>query len=412
MATTTVPTGTSRRLAPASRARGRAVIIGPGKIGCGYLAPLFAEAGWDVVLAARSADVVARIRAAGDFTVRITGHGGVQRVGAEAVLIGSDAFNRAVADADVLLTAVGSGSVDALGDPLARALATGAPQRPIDVWAVENGDVAPILEAAVRQAAARRGLGLPPVGFAGAIPFAAVTQGDWNRSSRPEFVGDACRWLLIDGARLLRPLPRLPRVGITTRYHEHLRTKRFIFSAGHALCAYLGVRRGHRFIHEAAGDPLLRPLIAGSLAASQRALIGARADGAGQVEWVLQRYANAELWDPLPRVAREPLRKLSAEGPLVGPAQLVAQATGRVPAGFAAGIASALVYRHADDPQSWLLADLLEDGGVAAVLSDVSGLDPLSPLAREVMRLYERYTRGEPRPVRRVSAAALCRQAA
>ena len=62
----------------------RVVIIGPGKIGCGYLAPLFAQAGWQVVLAARSPEVVGRIAAAGDFDVRTTGEAAPRRVHAEA----------------------------------------------------------------------------------------------------------------------------------------------------------------------------------------------------------------------------------------------------------------------------------------------------------------------------------------
>lgn len=38
----------------------RAVVVGTGKIGCGYLAPLFADAGWEVVLAARTAMLAVR----------------------------------------------------------------------------------------------------------------------------------------------------------------------------------------------------------------------------------------------------------------------------------------------------------------------------------------------------------------
>jgi mannitol-1-phosphate 5-dehydrogenase len=384
----------------------QAVIIGAGKIGCGYLAPMFAQAGWEVVFAARSAAVVQRMEAAGDYTVRITGGGGTHRVACRAVLIDTPAFDRAIADADVIATAVGSGSVSALGAPLARALATRGVDRPVDVWAVENADVAPVLEAAVLDAAAEGGLHLPTVGFAGAIAFAAVTLGDWKQSARPEFLGDSARWLLIHGARLKRPLPRLPRVGATARYHEHLRAKRFVFSAGHALCAYLGVRRGHEFIHDAVGDPLLRASIARSLAASQRALLDAGGQDAAAVEWVLERYANAELSDPLRRVARDPMRKLSAHGPLVGPARLIIEATGKVPKGFAAGIVSALLYRDEGDEQSRQLAALLaRPGGLQTALEEVCGLDPADPLAVEVTRQYRRIVADAPQaPPARLAA--------
>jgi mannitol-1-phosphate 5-dehydrogenase len=371
-----------------------AVIIGGGKIGCGYLAPVFADAGWDVVLVARSHETVARIRAAGEYTVRTTDGGGTRWVRPEAVLIGSPEFDRAVARAGVVATAVGSRSVEGLGVPLACALAGRGGDRPVDVWTVENADVAPVLDTAVRAAAAQRGLELPPVGFSGAIAFAAVTQGDWKSSARPEFVGDSARWLLVDAARLVTPLPRLARVGATDRYEEHLRSKRFVFSAGHALCAYLGLSRGHRYIHEAAEDPLVRPLIARSLCASRRALLGAGVRDTGPVEWVLERYADGELADPLLRVARDPIRKLSPGGPLVGPAALVAEATGMVPVGFAAGIAAALRFSNPADAQACRIAEMLgAPDGLTTVLTDVCGLDPHGLLAHEVTRLYRRQER-------------------
>src|SRR5690349_17641373 len=52
------------------------------------------------------------------------------------------------------------------------------------------------------------------------------------------------------------------------------------------------------------------------------------------------------------------MRKLDPEGPLVGPARLVAAATGGVPAGFAAGIAAALRLRQPGDRQARALTRL------------------------------------------------------
>jgi mannitol-1-phosphate 5-dehydrogenase len=379
---------------PAAGFRGRVVIIGPGRIGCGYLASVFAAAGWHVVLAARTPEVAARIQGADHFTVRITGDGGVQQVRAEGVAFGTEAFERAVRDADLLATAVGSRAVEGLGEQLTHALATRPADRPIDVWAVENANVASVLDAAVRRTAAREGLGLPPVGFAGAIAFAAVSHGDWKQSRRPEFVSDTGRWLLVDAERLVCPLPPLPRIGATRRYEEHLTAKRLVFSAGHALCAYLGARRGHQWVDEAATDPLLRPLIQRAMRESRRALVGAHPDSGGAlegpVEWALERYANAELHDPVRRVARDPMRKLGPEGPLVGAARWVSRTTGEVPSGLAAGIAAALVYRDPADAQAVQLAAMLAKHGVAAVLAEVCGIDRADPLADEIIRQYQR----------------------
>jgi mannitol-1-phosphate 5-dehydrogenase len=377
-------------------ASGRIVICGAGKIGCGHLAPLFGEAGWDVLLAARNPTTVERIHAAGHYTVRIT-DGEPQTVEADAVLLGTDAFTEAVAAADLVATAVGARNVVGLAEPLARALATRPADRPLDMWCVENGDAAPGLEAAIRAAADAEGLNLPPLGVAGAIAWRAVTRGDWKTTDRPEFVADSTRTLVVDAGRLLGTVPEIEGIEASRDYAEDLMAKFLGFGAGHAMCAYLGVLRGHTYIHEAIADPLLRPLIHRSLQTSRRALlsvdVATGAEVASSIEWVITRYSNAGLDDPLSRVARDPIRKLAPDGPLVGAAQLVNRVTGRVPAGFARAIASALAYRNDEDAQARQLGEMLARDGLAKVLDRVCDLQPDDPLTREVTRIYGLITR-------------------
>jgi mannitol-1-phosphate 5-dehydrogenase len=91
-------------------------------------------------------------------------------------------------------------------------------------------------------------------------------------------------------------------------------------------------------------------------------------------------------------VARDPIRKLAPDGPLVGPARLVVEATGVAPHAFATGIAAALAYRNSADPQSLRLGEMLARRGAAAVLADVCGLDEAHPLARAVLRTHRRWS--------------------
>lgn len=338
------------------------MIVGPGKIGCGYLAPLFASAGWEVVLTARTEQTAARIRQAGSFRVRVTGDGGGSHevAGVDAVAAGTEPFDRAVAGADVVATAVGVDRVAALGPALARALATRNPADAVDVWVVENQDRAGDLERAVRAAAAASGLELPPVGFAGAVASVAVGRGDWRGPGRPEFVGDGARRLSVDRTRLCRPLPCLPGVRGTSQYLARLWEKLFVFNTGHALCAYLGSLRRHVSVDQAVTDPALRPLVVGCLLESRKALLRVHprlgTDVHGPVAEALSRYGDAELADPVERVARDPLRKLAPGDRLLGPAEQTRAVLGRVPAHFALAIAGALLYRNPADAQACRLA--------------------------------------------------------
>jgi mannitol-1-phosphate 5-dehydrogenase len=371
----------------------RAVIVGAGKLGCGYLCPLFHDAGWDVVLSARTPEQAERIRTAGGFGVRITGSGATTEVtDVAAVATGTPAFERAIASADLVVTCVGVRRVRGVGPPLARALATRNPRVPLQVWVAENQDCAPVLEESVRTVAARAGLTLPPVGFAGAVAEATVGRGDWRNVERPVFVGDPIRRLRVDASGLIAPLPRLPAVEPTPCYHARLQEKLFVFGAGHALCAYLGALRGHRSIDRAIGDRFLRPLVAGSMLEAGRALKSAH-PGLGDdvhhcVARAIRRFGDAELADPVDRVARDPIRKLQAHDRLVGAAQLVRATLGRVPYHFALGIAGALLYRNEQDEEARRLRRMLKQKGLAHVLHALCGLEPEDELAQAVTRRY------------------------
>jgi mannitol-1-phosphate 5-dehydrogenase len=371
----------------------RAVIIGPGRIGCGYLSPLFHDAGWEVVLSARTPERAERIRAAGGFGVRITGSGVTRELrDVPAVVTGTPAFGQAIASADLVVTCVGVSHVSGLGPALARALSTRHPRLPLQVWVVENQDCAPVLERSARTAAARAGLSLPPVAFAGAVAEVSVSRGDWRDPGRPVFVGDPIRRMRVDQSALIAPLPRLPAVEATPCYRARLQEKLFVFNAGHALCAYLGVLRGHRSIDRAVGDRFLRPLVAGSMLEAAQALASAYptldGDVHGFVAKAMRRFEDAELADPVDRVARDPIRKLLPHDRLVGAAQLVRATLGRVPRHFALGIAGALLYRNKEDEEACRLARMLERRGLACTLRAVCRLEPEDELARAVAQRY------------------------
>jgi mannitol-1-phosphate 5-dehydrogenase len=387
------------------------VIVGPGRIGCGYLAPLFVGAGWEVVLAARSELDAARISRAGRFKVRVAASAGgaaerarkdgdglpapgtvTELTGIRAVAVGSNRFRRAVAQADLVCVSVGVANVPSLGPQLARALAARSPTRPLDVWVVENAECGGVLEDSVRTSAREEELVLPPVGFAGAVADAVVARGGWGPDEEPVFVGDVHRRLLIDRFHLRGEIPSLPGVVGTLRYPARLREKLYVFNAGHAVCGYLGWLRGHATVDLAVSDPYLRPVIAGTMLESRRALLRAYpelgSDVHGPVAQALARFAAPELSDPVSRVARNPIRKLGPGDRLLGPVRLVRETTGTIPAYFALAVAGALLFRGEGDQEAADLAGMLRTDGVMAVLGAVCGLEEADPFARAVAERY------------------------
>ncbi|MEE1763342.1 MULTISPECIES: hypothetical protein [unclassified Streptomyces] len=382
----------------------RVVVVGAGKLGCGYLVPLFLEAGHEVVLGCRTRDTADRIRCVGGWRVRVTGGRPEEVHDVTTVSVGAD-LDEAVTAADLVVLSVGVANAA----EAARSLVPGLVARrgrPVDVWVVENAECAHRVNEALRDTAAARGVPLPPIGVAGAVARVAVGHGCWREPGVPEFLRDTPRQLAVDARPLLTAPPTLPGVRTTGQYRARLHEKLFVYNAGHALAAYLGWLRGHRTVDAAIGDPFVRPVVAGALLEGRRAILAAYpglrrgpqvdqcGDVHGPVAEALARYGNTELADPVTRVAREPLRKLSPGDRLLGPVALLRGTRHRVPAHFALGIAAALLYGYDDeavpaaDTSARRLRRLLDERGVSAVLAGVCGLAADDPFAAAIAVRY------------------------
>lgn len=385
----------------------RVVIVGAGRLGCGYLAPLFRAGGHDVVLGCHSPRTSAAVRHAGGWLVTNTATPEpAQPVrGVDPVTVGGQDWHAAVADADLVVVSVGVGNVAVACRQLVPGLAARA-GRPVDVWLAENADCADHARAALHETASGSGLALPPLGVAGAVASVAVSRGSWHGHRIPEFVGDGARRLAIDATRLRGGVPSLPGVRATSQYRARLHEKLYGFNAGHAMTAYLGWLRGHDTIAAAIADPFVRPLVAGALLearhatlAEYRTLAGGRRfdqerDVHRPVAEMLARFADSALGDPVGRVARDPMRKLGPHDRLLGPVGLLRHHDRHVPAHFALGIAAALLYGYAapdvltTDRQASTLRNQLERDGIAATLHQLCGLHPGDPIAAAITSRY------------------------
>ncbi|MFY3758182.1 mannitol-1-phosphate 5-dehydrogenase, partial [Escherichia coli] len=94
---------------------------------------------------------------------------------------------------------------------------------------------------------------------------------------------------------------------------------------------------------------------------------------AAYIEKILSRFENPYLHDDVERVGRQPLRKLSAGDRLIKPL-LGTLEYGLPHANLIQGVAAAMHYRSAQDPQAQELAQLLSERGPKAALAQISGL--------------------------------------
>jgi mannitol-1-phosphate 5-dehydrogenase len=359
----------------------RAVVFGPGRIGCGYVGERLSAAGYQLTFVGRGAalESLARHRR---YRVRLTDgrRSSEQEIAVAGALQASDAeaVAAAVAEADLVAVSVGADNLGSIAPLLAKGLL--ARQTPVDVIAFENcADPGERLRSEVLRAAPA--LHSAGHGFAGGLVSRIVSQrlGDPAGDQPVRFLGDPAAACVIHGPSLRTRLPAIEGFRLVDDFAAFVTKKLFTFSAGHAAAAYLGALKGYRYVHTAVRDPEIRAEVLAAMEEGRRGLLrryGPEIAGdASELTAILARFENASLNDPVERVGRDPLRKLGRNDRLVGAARL-AEAAGVRPKRLALVAAAALCF----------LA--LHGGGAAgrldATLLEVAGVDPRSALGRDV----------------------------
>ena len=163
----------------------------------------------------------------------------------------------------------------------------------------------------------------------------------------------------------------------------HWRAKLFIHNAPHAILAYLGFLRKYKYIHEAMNDKKIRKIVIGSMNEITEGLIKAKYVPKNFAEKYkkkeIARFENQLLFDPISRVAREPIRKLGKENRIVLSLRL-AQRNKYPPKNIAIGVKAALNYYDKTDKESVNLQKLRRKIPDSFVLEKICGIEQTDPL--------------------------------
>ncbi len=128
--------------------------------------------------------------------------------------------------------------------------------------------------------------------------------------------------------------------------------KLYLHNTPHCIAAYLGALVGVQYVHEAMEFPEIREIVTGSMSEMLTSLKLKWDTPHPFLDWYtekeIRRFSCELLYDPISRVAREPLRKLSLEGRLIGAAQ-ICLSLGFIPKNILIGIVGALLFESAQD---------------------------------------------------------------
>ncbi|HIW98844.1 MAG TPA: mannitol-1-phosphate 5-dehydrogenase [Candidatus Nesterenkonia stercoripullorum] len=375
----------------------KAVHFGAGNIGRGFVGQLLHEGGYEVVFSDVATDLVDALDAAESYTVFEVGEGGQDRLitGFRALNSAQDpaAVAAEVATGDVVTTAVGPTVLRFIAPHLVaglRARSTTLP--PLQVMACENAINATdaLRDAMVENAGADWG------SCAGKAVF-ANTAVDRIVPGQPEGAGvdvtvePFYEWAIESGPFEGRP-PSIPGAHFVDDLAPYIERKLFTVNTGHASAAYLGSASGLVKISDALDDPLVAAGVSAALEETSALLIEKHGFHPGEMAeyrgTILRRFANPELPDTVQRVGRQPLRKLSRNERLIGPAAEAAE-RGLPVAGLLAVVSAALAFTEPADEQAVALRRMLRELDAAALTQEVTGLSAGHPLYSQLLGIVE-----------------------
>lgn len=382
-----------------------AVHFGAGNIGRGFIGSLLNRSGYEVCFIDVNTPLVEEIRERRAYTVCLLGEE-VKRIDVNNVTALNsrtepEGVIEAIAEADVVTTAVGASVLKAVAPILAEGLRLRLRKGGgyLNVVACENmlggsSLLKTFVTDGLREEERQEIDSL--VGF----PDAAVDRivPDQTGNDLLEVTVEPFYEWIVDQSRIKGPVPSIEGITYVDDLQPYIERKLFTVNTGHAICAYLGYVQGHGTVLESIADATVRKTVSGALEETGKLLVQKHGFDPGNhrkyMESILERFENPHLTDPVTRVARSPIRKLGRKDRLLGPALQMAD-YGIEPNHLAIGIAAALRYDDPGDMEAADLQRLIELDGPAGALQEIGDIPLEHPLIQRVLDRYQELQAGE-----------------
>jgi len=370
------------------------VAFGAGNIGRSFVGQLFSRAGYRVVFVEVDDALVEEIVRRGRYLIAIRDRR-PQQIWVEGVsaISGRDTARvaEAIADADIVATAVGQAGLPqvfpALAEGLQARYRSGRP--PLDILICENlREAAGLFRSHLERLLAP---GFPLDAYVGLVEtsigkMVPIMPAAERERDRLLVYAEAYNTLPVDAKAFRNPIPDVPGLDPKQNMAAHVDRKTFVHNLGHAACAYVVHlhRPEVRCLWQAVQDPAVLHVTRAAMWESGRALICRYPEEftveseREHIEDLLSRFGNQALGDTVYRVGRDLPRKLSRDDRLVG-ALLMDAAQGVAAAATTLALACALLFHGADDdgrlfPADAEFAERLAENGLEWALTSVCGL--------------------------------------
>ncbi len=378
----------------------KAVHFGAGNIGRGFIGLLLSKAGYHVTFIDIIDKLVEDINALGKYNVQITGKPdkisveNISAIDSDKDDVAVEAVVEAIADADIITTAIGPNSLQYLGENLAKGLTKRLQTKktPLNVIACENmfGSSTTLKNFVYAKLSDDVKNELNKiVGF----PDAAVDRIVPNQPYGEKLlvtVEEYAEWD-VDSKQVVGDLSDIEGLNLVDNLNAYIDRKIFTVNTGHAAIAYLAYQRGINDISNAMRIPEILETTRDVWAETSALLIAkyrfAPANHRRYVEQVERRFSNPYLSDEVIRVGRSPKRKLAPNDRIIYPANQLAlhdinpEALGKV-------AAAAFKFDFDGDTEAVEIQNYILANGIDAAISHFTGVTLSSKLFYIIKKNY------------------------
>ncbi len=376
----------------------KAVMYGGGNIGRGFIGMLLSNSGYEVKFVDVVDAVVNTLNEKHEYPVRIIrtdGHTDISVKNVSAVDgKNPDAVAEAIAEADIMATAVGVNVLKFIVGNIANGLKLRKERgaAPLNILICENlMDANKIIEGMIKEylndeekAWFDDNVGLVEASIGRMVPVQTEEMKDGDPM---RVCVESYGFLPVDKEAFKGKIPNIKNMVPFAPFDFYLKRKLYIHNMGHATCAYLGDILGLEYIYEAIDNDEVYIIVKGAMEESASALSKKYGVEFGEIMLhitdLLNRLTNTALKDTCKRVGGDPTRKLLPADRLIGSSSLALE-VGVTPAYIAIGAAAGL-RRYINE------AEGIEHGEASAkaVLRDVCKLDLEGELAELILLMYK-----------------------
>lgn len=377
----------------------KAIILGAGRIGRGFVTQLLTLNNVDITYFDASDAMVEQMNQVGHYTIHVLGHPDLDLEVEHVKAYPTSNIDQLAAcwkESDFIFTACGGKNMPSVGKTIGQAfkkLVMIEGVHPSNVITCENWiDPAKDLKEAIVSCLDENETKLfkENVGVGESVILCTGTGApDPSKITNPvDTWVQNFKYLPIDKEALKTDAPKWDYIEFVDNFGHLLTQKLYTNNTSCGSVAYLGHLKGLTYMAEAANDPEIEPIMDEIYNEINQALIqGMGIDPESQYAFSKRakaKYTDRDIVDKLTRIARDPLRKLRPEDRLIGPSK-IALSIGVKPTAIALATAAALFYDEHDDESAMKLQEMRKEHGVEYILQNVCQLKPEEELYQMIL---------------------------